>query len=71
VVPVRVSPLFGQPDPRGLAFMVNSTYFWFDHEFDQNFVELTIAGRSPEASSPGTPPVPTPTAGWCSESGLP
>ncbi|MCU1650406.1 MAG: hypothetical protein JWQ60_1555, partial [Pseudonocardia sp.] len=22
--------------------MVNSTYFWFDHEFDQNFVELTM-----------------------------
>jgi hypothetical protein len=28
----------------GPAFMVNSTYFWFDHEFDQNFVELTTAG---------------------------
>jgi hypothetical protein len=51
--------------------MVNSTYFWFDHEFDQNFVELTIAGRSPDESSPGTPPVPTPTPGWCSESGVP
>ncbi|MCU1650224.1 MAG: hypothetical protein JWQ60_1373 [Pseudonocardia sp.] len=35
--------------PRDLAFMVNSTHFWFDHEFDQNFVELTIAGRSPDA----------------------
>ncbi|MDT7696982.1 MAG: hypothetical protein QOI75_6349, partial [Pseudonocardiales bacterium] len=27
-----------------LAFMVNSTYFWFDHEVDQKFVELTTAG---------------------------
>ncbi|HEY2101239.1 MAG TPA: hypothetical protein VGH72_32575, partial [Pseudonocardia sp.] len=48
-VPARVSPLSGQPDPRDLAFIVNSTYFWFDHEFDQNFVELTIAGRSPDS----------------------
>jgi hypothetical protein len=70
VVPARVSPLSGQPDRRDLAFMVNSTYFWFDHEVDQNFVELTIAGRSPDA-----PPLERrrcpPTAGWCSESGVP
>jgi hypothetical protein len=41
--PLRVSPLAGQLDPCDLAFMVNSMYFWFDHEVDQNFVELTIA----------------------------
>jgi hypothetical protein len=38
VDPARPSPRSGQPDPLDLTFMVNSTYFWFDHEFDQNFV---------------------------------
>jgi hypothetical protein len=56
VVRARVSPLSGRPEPRDLAFMVNSTYFWFDHEFDQNFVELTIcravAGCTKEAEAP-------------------
>jgi hypothetical protein len=51
--------------------MVISTYFWFDHECDQKYVELTTAGRPPGFTTRGTPPVSTPTAGWCSESGGP
>jgi hypothetical protein len=69
VDPARPSPQSGQPDPLDLTFMVNSTHFWFDHEIDQNFVELTIVGLSPGCTTAGTPPVSTPTAGWCSESG--
>jgi hypothetical protein len=35
--------------------MVNSTYFWFDHEVDQNYVELTTVGLSPASKAAGFP----------------
>jgi hypothetical protein len=35
--------------------MINSTHFWFDHEVDQNYVELTLVGLSPASKATGSP----------------